>query len=101
MKAEFCPLEKMIGRCNRTKNVDFPIVEASTTHEMECCGFLPVVFDKARKIEAGQSPAAPVAKVVVEPIRLVPVLATYEPARVFSRIESRQGTYLQNCNFRI
>jgi hypothetical protein len=101
MMAEFCPLEKKTSHCNRMKNTDSPVVETSTTHEANCCGFLPVVFDKVRKIEISQSPAQPVAKVVVEPVRFIPSLAIYRSARVFSRMESRQGTYLQNCNFRI
>jgi len=100
-KAEFCPLEKMTGHCNRSKASGSSVIETSDSDMVDCCGFLPIVFDKVRKAESGQSPAPPVAKLVVEPIRLVPVLTMYIPTRVFSRIESRQGTYLQNCNFRI
>ena len=101
MTAEFCPLEKKSGHCNRAKTAEGHKVERSTTHDVECCGFLPVVFDKVRKIEPAQSLAQQVTKVIVEPVKLIPRLEAYKIGRVFSRIESRQGTYLQNCSFRI
>ena len=52
-------------------------------------------------MESGKAVVQPAAKARVEPVEFVPVLATFAPLTVFSRIESRQGTYLQNCNFRI
>ena len=99
--AEFCPLQQKSSHCKRAKKSDSPFIETSSTHDAGCCLILPAVFDKVRKMESGKAVVQPAAKARVEPVEFVPVLATFAPLTVFSRIESRQGTYLQNCNFRI
>ena len=102
MKVEFCPLEKRSGHCNKSKNAASDSVEKFDSDSMDCCAFLPLLYNRSRKLERVQTFAVPPpAKLVVEPAQRRVVLAVYEPTKAYSRLESRQGTYVRNCNFRI
>lgn len=108
-EAESCPLAKM-GRCDKSVS-DKPSTDEnalrletfqSDKSALDCCGFLPQVFDKARKAEPVQQIAAAAEKQSIEP-----------PTFAFVKIKSnaffkyrprplnRSGTYLRNRVFRI
>src|SRR5687767_8734721 len=67
---EFCPLAKAKSHCNKSeksKTDDSAILlEQSDNKKYDCCGFLPAVFDKARKIEKNLQAANVTSKVKVE-----------------------------------
>jgi hypothetical protein len=48
-----CPLSRMRSHCDKTKkNLASRILSNQRdTREIDCCGFIPAVFDKARKIQ--------------------------------------------------
>jgi len=101
MEPEFCPLRKMSKHCDRMKESDAPTVGTTSTESFKCCGFLPIVFDKVRKIERSESFAVANAPAVVQTDLTYSTVRTYQKVFHVPRIESRQGTYLRNCNFRI
>jgi hypothetical protein len=58
-ETEFCPLAKAKSHCDKTNaaKTDVPSFSAHSGLRFDCCGFLPAVFDKARKIEKNQQTA--------------------------------------------
>jgi hypothetical protein len=58
-ETEFCPLAKAKSHCDKTDEAeaDVPVFSADSGLRFDCCGFLPAVFDKARKIEKNQQTA--------------------------------------------
>lgn len=56
-----CPLSKMKGHCDKAKSKQPSITLSSLpdTREVDCCGFIPAVFDKARKIQKTEPLAQP------------------------------------------
>ena len=105
-ETESCPLMKMsASHCDKAAKQDTgnDSIEGSRPACFECCAFLPVVFDKSRKIDV-------VEKQITEPPQEVaaanftfPVLHTHTTiATAFSqRVPDRHGTYLVNGVFRI
>src|SRR6185503_10406274 len=65
--AEFCPFGKGKSHCDKAKaENDSPLVsKESSGQKLDCCGFLPAVFDKNRKVEKGQKLSQPAGKVKV------------------------------------
>jgi len=56
-----CPLGRMKGHCDKAKN-KMPSATLSgrqESQEVDCCGFIPAVFDKARKIQKSEPLAQP------------------------------------------
>lgn len=105
MEAESCPLMKMSSHCDRASQQEAATdsLAGSRPACVECCAFLPVVFDKSRKVDLVQKQIAPPAdKPAPEPFR-VPVSATPStPELSFAdRVPDRHGTYLVNRVFRI
>jgi len=103
--AELCPLAAKGGsHCNKSKKENgAPVVsKRSGDSNFECCGFLPAVFDKTRKIEKIQKIAQPAAKIKVElpefsivenNFGLVP---DYRPPPL-----KQYKVFIKNCVFRI
>ncbi|PYS98495.1 MAG: hypothetical protein DMF63_15810 [Acidobacteria bacterium] len=58
--AEFCPLAKVSkGHCDHSsKKSKSDLFSQSTPQAFDCCGFIPAVFDKTRKIERHKQPAS-------------------------------------------
>lgn len=100
-EAEFCPLEKFSGHCDKTATVE-PVVETTVDASLDCCAFLPVIFDKARKLEQPQKQAAVSLKPAAIKFKL-PTLAikVQTPVAFQARVPDRHATYLINRNFRI
>ena len=102
--AESCPLAKT-SHCDKQsggeKNVDSARFQKET-FAFDCCGFLPKVFDKARKIEKIPQVAAASAAVKIRAPKFsfagaaVKAPKAYEPP-----VHNRGSTYLKNCVFRI
>jgi len=104
VEADSCPLAKA-GHCDRQpgneKAVDFPKFQKET-NALDCCGFLPKVFDKARKIEKipQAAIATTIAKISAPKFSFV-VQQVKSPKVYRSAIRNRGSTYLKNCVFRI
>jgi hypothetical protein len=102
-EADHCPLSRMQGHCDKgaSKASRF-FSRVPGTREIDCCGFLPAVFDKARKIQ-NIEPIAHVETVA----RLDPPAAGFAAVRstasvVYgSRIFVRNKIFIGNCVFRI
>lgn len=105
MDAASCPLMKASSHCDHASK------QANTGDSMvgtkpacvECCAFLPVVFDKSRKVD-------PVQKQIVVPQTAVAAIKfSYPESRpgvppassLAGRVPDRHGTFLKNCVFRI
>jgi len=104
--AEFCPLAKKgQSHCHKAKsgNADLPnFSKQSDNLNFDCCGFLPAVFDKTRKIEKNQQVALPVAKIKVDLPKLFFVKNDFETvANYRPLVLSQNKIFIKNCIFRI
>jgi hypothetical protein len=101
---EFCPFAKGKSHCDKAKaENDSPLVsKESSGQKLDCCGFLPAIFDKNRKIEKGQKLSQPVDKIKIDLPKFVFVgndLNAFEDYQ--SRAFSHQKIFIKNCVFRI
>ncbi len=100
---ESCPLAKTHNSCYKTKTEDnsqFSSIERNLT--LDCCKFLPQVFDKARKNEKIQKAEVAAAIVKISAPKLFFAKHEYNQPKVFkSPVLERGNTYLKNCVFRI
>jgi hypothetical protein len=101
MAAEICPLAKMSEHCDRSKSTA-DVVKRSGADTVECCAFLPALFDKNRKLERTEQPEL----VSSQPVTVrftVPQPAVKSQAFDISTpyIPDRQYTFIKNCVFRI
>lgn len=103
-EAESCPLAKA-GHCNRQAsgeaNVDFARFQRES-HAFDCCGFLPQLFDKARKIEKNPQAlaAATIGKIAAPKFSFV--IHSVKSTKVYQPVIRNRGSiYLKNCVFRI
>ena len=103
--ADFCPLAaKGKSHCNKAQAAnDLPTFSnESENQKFDCCGFLPAIFDKTRKIEKHQHVAQPAAKIKVDLPKFSPVennfvtVAEYRPP-----ITKQHKIFIKNCIFRI
>jgi len=103
-KADSCPLAKMSAHCDKAEKDKASQVIASQTTEqgMDCCAFIPVLFDKTRTVERNQQPSAAAPSLVVEVPRLVLIPSDFAPAKAYRSIALlRNDTFLKNRTFRI
>jgi hypothetical protein len=103
-EADSCPLAKA-GHCDKQSNNENAVDFASFQREtgaLDCCGFLPKLFDKARKIEKNPQAAiaATVAKTPAPKFSFV-IHQVKAPKIYQSAVRNRGSTYLKNCVFRI
>ena len=103
--AEFCPLAaKGQSHCDKAKKTSgAPVVSKQTgDSNLDCCGFLPAVFDKTRKIEKTQQAAPPVAKIKVDSPGFLLVENDFEAATNYrAAIFKQNKIFIKNCVFRI
>ncbi len=101
---EFCPMAKMSGHCHKAKrqNADSHFVETAPQDCVDCCGFLPAIFDKNRKVERDQKQATRIEKVVAVQVKqpVVKNLAV-TPRAVYTRVSLQKKSFIKNCVFRI
>lgn len=109
--ADSCPLARM-SHCDKQRqarsdsdenNPDFAGVQKQS-QTFDCCGFLPKVFDKARKIEKipqiALTAAAATEKIPAPKFSFVAQAA--ESPKIYQPVVRNRGsTYLKNCVFRI
>lgn len=104
MEVDSCPLAKMSQDCDKAveQNTNLHIVVPVEGDCLDCCGFLPAVFDKSRNIEPAQKQAATPAKKVS--FRPRPTQVAFHAA-IFhipaTRISDKQRAFVRNCVFRI
>jgi hypothetical protein len=103
-EADNCPLAKA-GHCDKQSSnenaVDFASFQRET-NAFDCCGFLPKLFDKARKIE--KNPQAAIATTTAKPParKFSFVIQKVKAPKIYqSAVHNRGSTYLKNCVFRI
>ena len=98
-----CPMAKMSAHCDKAKKhtADSHVVTRPTADCIEC-GFLPVVFDKSRKVDQVQKQAAPTAeRIAVRFDPLVFVDVKPEPVASYRWAPSFDRVFIRNCVFRI
>lgn len=101
---KFCPLSKKSEHCNKgaEKGVSTEISEGTGHDGLGCCGYLPAVFDKTRKLERSiEIAAVPVFISIAAPaLRQAklsfPVVAAYSPPVLY-----QEKVFIINCVFRI
>jgi hypothetical protein len=101
---EFCPLAKGKSHCDKAKaENDSPLVSNETgTYSLDCCGFLPAVFDKTRKLEKSRQIEKIVDKIKIDLPKFFSaendfaVSINYHP-----RVSRQSKIFIQNCVFRI
>jgi len=102
--AEFCPLSKSASHCDKSEPADDSTAFSgkSEKNASECCAFLPVVFDKARKIEKAQQAIIIAQRVVIERLYKTNYNLQRENSVNYRSIQfPRSDTFLKNCIFRI
>ena len=101
---ENCPLAKT-NHCSKQSDVETISVFASLQPEkqtIDCCRFLSLVFDKARKIEKIQKTET--AQTIVKVFQPVFSAASHSfpaPKNFHSVFINRENIHLKNCVFRI
>lgn len=102
---EFCPLAaKGQNHCDKSKTKsDLPTISKESSGQMsDCCGFLPAVFDKTRKIEKNQQATQPVDKIKVDLPRFSLAGNDFETVSDYrSPLINQNKIFIKNCIFRI
>ncbi len=104
-EAETCPLAKT-NRCakqaqSENGTADFASIQ---THSrmLDCCRFLPNIFDKARKVESNQQTAVMPAKIRINAARFSIAKVDFNASEFYQPfVLNRGSTYLKNQVFRI
>jgi hypothetical protein len=101
---ESCPLAKT-RHCSKPStlevNPDFALLQ-TTQPAFDCCNFLSLVFDKARKIERTQKIVAAQTNVkVFQPVFSILNRQFSEPKNFHSFVANRENIHIKNCVFRI
>ncbi|MDQ3321817.1 MAG: hypothetical protein M3525_05185 [Acidobacteriota bacterium] len=102
-ETESCPLPKT-SHCSRQSSSE-SVSQFASVHlkdALDCCRFLPQIFDKARKIETVQK-AEPAAESVKVPQPKFSIASRAFPAKITfqSVVINREDTHLKNGVFRI
>jgi hypothetical protein len=104
-ESDFCPLAaKGQSHCDKSKvKNDSPVISKITQSQtLDCCGFLPAVFDKTRKTEKIQQASQPVDKIKVDLPRFSFAQNTFETAADYhSPFLAQEKIFIKNCIFRI
>jgi hypothetical protein len=99
-----CPLAKT-SHCDKQSggenNLDFARFQKES-QAFDCCGFLPKVFDKARKIEKIPQVATAAASAEISAPKFSFVVESIKSPKIYQPlVHNRGSTYLKNCVFRI
>jgi hypothetical protein len=101
---EFCPLGKGKSHCDKAKaENDSPLVSKESGYQsFDCCGFLPAVFDKTRKVEKNRQTIKLVDKVKVDLPKFAFTKNDFVVSESYhSALFSQNKIFIQNCVFRI
>jgi hypothetical protein len=98
-----CPMAKMSTHCDKAKkqNAASHVIAPAPVDCIQC-GFLPVVFDKSRKVDLVQKQAPLAAERIA--VRFDPLAFTVPAAKIpafYSRLAVRDSIFIKNCVFRI
>jgi hypothetical protein len=101
---ESCPLAKTQHCSKRSSievNTDFALLQTRQP-AFDCCSFLSLVFDKARKIEKTQKIVAIQTNVkAFQPVFSIVNRQILTPKNFHSFIVSQENIHIKNCVFRI
>jgi hypothetical protein len=98
----FCPMAKMGGHCNKTKgNTPSWYGENTDDQCLAGCAYLPVVFDKSRKVEKARKQTAPSAAILF--VRFSAPAARIESFRAqsYNLLSFDNRILAKNCILRI
>lgn len=100
----FCPMAKMGGHCDRSRRDSAPSWTADDSGG-EClagCAYLPVIFDKSRKVDQAKGqPAAPASVILVKFTAPSVVPGTSPPITFQGRVRFDDRFLARNCILRI
>ena len=102
--ADSCPMSRMQGHCDKAKKNRPSLVlrNAPDSQEIDCCGFIPAVFDKARKIQKIEPVAHTETTVQPGPPVFVSTNSFPQaPITYSSKLYARNKIFIKNCVFRI
>lgn len=101
---EFCPLTKAGSHCDRMK-AETDLLKFSGESDgfsFDCCGFLPQLFDKVRKLEKFQETAQVPNKLKIELPRFSLVQNNFQLAEIYyAPISASNKIFIKNQVFRI
>lgn len=101
--AESCPLARAKSHCDKAERAkkDAPIFALSSSLTFDCCGFLPAVFDKTRKIEKTPQIIG-VSRAKVDAPKFLSVASNFAVAEVYRAPQlARKKIFIKNRVFRI
>ncbi len=99
-----CPLVKLGAHCDKAeKEKDSEkVTNQSSDTGMDCCAFIPVLFDKTRTRDGNQQIAVMAPSTTVVKPRLVTIRTNFAPAYShLSTVLTKNDTFLKNRTFRI
>jgi len=99
-----CPLAKQAHHCDTAndQNKSSDTVSRAQGVCVDCCGFLPAVFDKARKVDQPQPPVTAPERVVVATRLLTPrPLRSTTEFTYSTRLSDKSRTFISTQVFRI
>lgn len=101
---EFCPLAKAGSHCDKMKaEIDLPKFSGeSDGFNFDCCGFLPQLFDKVRKLEKFQETAQVSDKLKIDLPRFSLVQNNFHLSEnYYAPIFASNKIFIKNRVFRI
>jgi hypothetical protein len=107
VSAESASMDGMSGHCKkamatRSANKTGVVVERVTGHNVDCCAFLPGVFDKNRKLERAEKTKIVSAQPTTVRFDVAPVVSQRPIIVQFTpHIPDRRYTFIKNRVFRI
>ena len=101
--AEFCPLTKAGNHCDKAKTkTNSPTFSIQSDLKFDCCGFLPSVFDKVRKLEKTWQTAQTPDKLKIDLPRFSFAESDFQIAEIYHPPDfNPQKIFIKNCVFRI
>lgn len=101
--AEICPLAKAGNHCNKAKTeTNSPTFSIQSDLKFDCCGFLPAVFDKARKLEKIQQPAQIPDKLKIDLPQFSFAESDFQTTENYHPPDfNQEKIFIKNCVFRI
>ena len=99
-----CPQAKALNHCKKGRGGKPPAsLSADLKSEaINCCGFLPVIFDKARKVPPTEQTAAPASiPQSVPALVFVALNIRPEPDKYKPKLNPTGKIFIRNCVFRI
>ncbi|HEX8637580.1 MAG TPA: hypothetical protein VF692_05925 [Pyrinomonadaceae bacterium] len=102
-EAEFCPLAKAKSHCDKTNKAKTgePSFSNNSGLKINCCGFLPAVFDKTRKIEKAPQ-IVDVNQVKIDAPSFSSVERNFAVTEFYRPPEfDQKKIFITNCVFRI